>query len=417
MKTLLSIGLLLSFALTASIAQSPCSLGAHIDRLTTNGLTDAKEEIGKNEFFIQEQIRRNRNNRAAENDTATYTIPVVLHVFHNGDDAKIDTEQALSGLQILNDDFNGLNDAWDQIDAQFDSIKASLSINFCLATLDPSGNPTSGILYHEDPLAIYNEGNPFQYAWNNQQYLNIYLPKYAFGDSSDFTAYAYYPDYQNVLNNTDGVFYSSIRWGYGTKSILEEGHDWASVISHEVGHWLNLAHTFEDACFGVGDQVDDTPRTDGGTIFPEGCYNYDMSCGVSTNGSNFMDYNHGCKRMFTKGQVERMEAALYLPSRSNLWTTENLIATGCMDMVTNTEVESIGWEVEVFPNPGNQQCFFRSSIKVKQIALFDAQGKTVLLTSPNSLSTAVDVSHLPDGIYFYQLLAGKKSHRGKLVLE
>ncbi|PCH85845.1 MAG: hypothetical protein COB88_09275, partial [Flavobacteriales bacterium] len=153
--------------------------------------------------------------------------------------------------------------------------------------------------------------------------------KYTSGSPSLFTAYAYYPSTTNTNNNTDGIFYSSIRWGYGTHSELALDQDWASVGTHEVGHWINLRHTFENGCSFPGDYVDDTPPTTGGTIELAGCLNNDQSCSVSTNGENYMDYNHDCKKMFTQGQVDRMTAALSLPSRIMLWSQSNLQATGC----------------------------------------------------------------------------------------
>ena len=62
-----------------------------------------------------------------------------MHVFHFGDDGKMDMEQALSGLEIMNQDFNGFNDGWNTIDPAFDGIKGTLDIEFCLATIDPEG--------------------------------------------------------------------------------------------------------------------------------------------------------------------------------------------------------------------------------------------------------------------------------------
>lgn len=53
------------------------------------------------------------------------------------------------------------------------------------------------------------------------------------------------------------------------------------------------------------------------------------SAGIIENTQNFMDYSY-CSVMFTKGQKVRMRTALEssVSGRSNLWSTNNLIATG-----------------------------------------------------------------------------------------
>ena len=392
-----------------------CLHGAILQRhLAIN--PNALAEIAANEAFIQDFIEQ-RKTSGIERDVPTYVIPVVLHVFHDGDDGKMDSDQVLSGMEVLNNDFNGLNPGWNNIDPIFDPIKASLDIQFCLATIDPDGNPTTGVLYYDDPLGMINadEANLFQYAWDNYKYLNIYIPKYVYGGPSDFTAYAYYPSTPGSNVNQGGVFYSSIRWGYGSQSELNPGQDWASVITHELGHWLNLAHTFQDGCSGSGDFVADTPPTEGGTIYLSGCNNSDFTCGVQTNGSNFMDYNHDCKKMFTQGQVDRMVAALSLPSRITLWSEENLIATGCVPEPLSVSIVEIEGLVNLYPNPASDQVTFDFEKPVQRLLVFDTMGRLVFEEKINAQSYTLAIGGWGSGLFFYQAVFDDGMVSGKFM--
>ena len=115
-------------------------------------------------------------------------------------------------------------------------------------------------------------------------------------------------------------------------SIGTSSENTSRALTHESGHWLNLAHVWGDtndpgvAC--GNDNVSDTPITKGYT-----------SCALSNskicnstiveNVENYMDYSY-CSKMFTNGQKTRMRNALNSSNggRSNLWTNNNLIATG-----------------------------------------------------------------------------------------
>jgi len=334
-----------------------------------------------------------------------------LHVFHNGDDGKIDYAQAQSGIDILNTDFNGLNSDWNTIDPEFDSIKATLDIQFCLATIDPDGNPTTGINYYDDSLAMLNIPNLFQYAWDNYKYLNIYLPKYVYGGPSLFTAYAYYPSTSGSNNNAGGIFYSSYRWGYGTHSELTQGQEWASVNTHETGHWLNLRHTFENGCNSPGDYIDDTPPTLGGTIEVTGCDNNDYSCNVHTNGENYMDYNHDCKKMFTRQQVDWMIAALYLPSRITLWSDSNLIATGCVPPPQNVPETEESNTIHIYPNPTTGIFTIEGATGIMQV--YDITGRLVYSQAVENNKQLITINPLEKGLYVLQI----GTRIGKIVIE
>jgi len=170
-----------SVSLISQDIESPCSYNSIISRhLDLN--PKAIEELEQTEKDLQKIIQEQKK-MGLNKAPISYTIPVVMHVFHDGENGKMDMEQALSGLEILNNDFNGLNDGWNDIDPAFDAIKSSLAINFCLATKDPEGNTTTGLIHHQDPIGLLNDGDLFRFAWDNYKYLNIYFPKYTGGGS------------------------------------------------------------------------------------------------------------------------------------------------------------------------------------------------------------------------------------------
>lgn len=414
------LGLFFSTQLVAQVATPiPCS-DTEIMKRQLVGNPNALHENENTEIFIRnfmQDLQLKRGDDRSHDSTAQYIIPVVLHVFHNGDDGMINLEQAQSGLDVLNSDMQGLNLDWDDVDPAFEGIKAPIDVQFCLASIDPDGNPTTGVNYYDDSLKMLNEGDLFAHAWNNFNYLNIYIPKYTGGEWSLFTAYAYYPSLSRVEDNIDGVFYSSIRWGYGEHSELEDGQEWASVVTHEVGHWLDLRHTFENGCSAPGDLVDDTPYTTGGSIEIEGCFNHDESCGESTNGENYMDYNHDCKKMFTQGQVDRMTAALNLPSRSNLWSVENLIETGCISTSASVENETEKEILSVYPNPANSVIHFNLNALPERIIVSNTLGAVIQTNTKANLTYTLDVTNLPSGIYFYQIDFENSSEKGKFVVK
>ena len=108
----------------------------------------------------------------------------------------------------------------------------------------------------------------------------------------------------NQYSKRDYIFICATDLGHMYDDVYQ------TLITHELGHWLGLLHTFEgDSCnpLNEGDGVDDTPQHLENSD--------DASCGEKINScpslpgldpvSNFMNYA-SCRNQFTPGQIDRM---------------------------------------------------------------------------------------------------------------
>lgn len=327
--------------LTPTIAQDvyPCHTDEKhqefLESLTPTERTQYEQERAQYEQEIQQFIANNPQLLEANNNrgTISYTIPVVFHIIHGDGPENISEEQVLNALNHMNEDFQKSNPNWENVVAEFLPLVADIEVEFKLAKRDNNGNCTNGITRTYAPSvtdggsgqarisAVQNaHGN-----WPGNKYLNIFVAK-QIGGAAGYTTYP--SDWASTsMGNGIHVLHNYVG------SIGTAGSHGAHTLTHEVGHWLNLPHTWGSSnepgipsnC-GMDDGVADTPNTMGWTS----CNLQGRTCdGTLDNVENFMEYSY-CSKMFTLGQKARMHAALTVSStgRRNVVSAANLIATG-----------------------------------------------------------------------------------------
>ncbi len=258
--------------------------------------------------------------------STTITIPVVFQVIHNGDavgsNENLSEARIMAQLAQLNQDYARLNSDAANTPTAFNPVASNTMIQFCLASVDPNGQATNGIVRTNLNLnqnACWNSDFIDQNivigrTWNTAQYLNIFTVQKLNDDDcqDELLGYATFPGGNPV--------YDVVVQTYSTIGSLNLPHPaggdygYGRTVSHEVGHWLNLDHIWgrTRSCSGDDGVADTPPQYDsnyGCPMFPK--TDQCTSSGHGVMFMNYMDYvDDQCMNMFTTGQGARMRAAI-----------------------------------------------------------------------------------------------------------
>ena len=302
------------------------------------GIINATQEL---EQFTQHYIQQTHQEKSGN----PYIIPVVFHVIHDYGEGNISSSQIHDAVRQVNLQYRKNNLDTTDIINDFKSLASDTEIEIRLAQLDPDGNCTSGITRTYSPLTNIGDHQVKDLIhWPPDKYLNVYVCNNAAG----LAGHSLMPGTADTIPEWDGIVMQHSYLG----SIGTSNHFRRTVLSHEIGHFLNLQHIWGGnnvptfyylpvASSGnctYDDGVADTPLTIGWQT----CNLSGTSCGSLDMVQNYMDYSY-CSLLFTEGQKQRMHAALNstVANRSNLWSTPNLIATGVdgnTNHLCNTEI-------------------------------------------------------------------------------
>ncbi len=350
---LLSLSIFTSLSLQAqnvsTIDYSNVREGEHVEYCRSHKVM---AELQKNssfatQFAIDQESMRLKEVEMKNSITpksGVYKIPIVFHVLQNGGTENITDEQIKDALFILNRDYNLQNadannviNAFNASNPSATCTPADIEIEFVLATKAPNGACFSGITRTLSALTVEGSGggggqvsaivagnNVYNGQWPGNKYLNVFIAKEIGGAAG----YTMLPGGWSSTSMNNGIW---ILHNY-VGSIGTSTENTSRALTHEVGHWLNLPHTWggnnnpgdPNSC-STDDGVTDTPNTIGVTF----CKLGENTCGVLANVENYMDYSY-CSKMFSHGQRDKMIAALNTAStgRKNLWQPANLAATG-----------------------------------------------------------------------------------------
>jgi hypothetical protein len=237
---------------------------------------------------VAKPLPRNAQGRARADFSAV--VEVYFHVITNGSEGNLTDRQIRDQIAVLNKTFGGREGG------------SVTGFSFTLAGVTRTDNAkwyaSRGGTEHEYKRALKRGDDSDMNVYSTSGW--VYL------------GWAYYPDITETNQSyLDGIV---IDWRSvpGASDAYAGAYDQGETLTHEAGHWLNLAHTFENGCKEPGDFVSDTPAMASPT---SGCPVGKDTCPAPGADPihNYMDYSFdSCYTEFTQGQTQRARDAWLL---------------------------------------------------------------------------------------------------------
>ncbi len=367
------------------------------------------------ELFTQQWISENQTKVSLRE---IITIPVVVHIVWMDESENFTDLEVEAQIDGLTADFRKLNENRAIIPTTFQPLAADVEIEFCLASVDPNGKETNGIVRTQTDFTnvgttystnrrriCYNDIGGSN-SWDSEDYINIWV-----GQLGGVIGIGTFPGEE--ISTEDGIFIDPSAFGFFCSS--SKGYFHGRTLTHEMGHFFNLHHIWGKSGCDTGDLVDDTPMQD--TNYKDQCPTHPISsCGSEDMFMNYMDYtNDDCMAMFTKGQKERMLAALDSEYRVSLKSS------GACDFGNIKDITLTPDDILLFPNPASDcvhiDLDLDNDLPVR-MAIFDTAGREIYSNQVfvKDLRT-FDISNISNGIYFIYFESNDQFASKKLIID
>ncbi len=415
-KTILSLISFLLLCTSLSSQQVICGYDLVVDQME-------KQYPGYRKSINKTFENAKQQHTLTSHSNMTYTIPVVVHVVWNEEVEKLNDSLITSQIEILNEDFQRLNEDADNVRDIFADVVGNPMINF---TLEEVIYVETDTLFEIDLFANELADNVKVSSIGGSdprdvnRFLNIWICKiqpitFAGQNLGQLLGYAYPPnDLDNwpaelmVPNpNFDGVVLDYRVVGKNNPNMVDPGlgeeiqfKKGRSAV-HEVGHYLGLRHIWGDGQFGAldscdeDDGIEDTPNAGASSEFT--CNALQNTCSASADDlpdmiENFMDYStEECVNSFTIGQIALMRGVLESQRCQ-------LVQLNCD--VSTTHLAKIN--ISIFPNPSDGIFYIESA--VDDLSIFDIHiyNATGTLQNVSISGKSIDLSSYPSGLYFVE---------------
>jgi hypothetical protein len=373
--------------------------------------------------LLQEKIYYRLQHPLSRRNNATLVIPVAVHFPESSPNNRACLEAlAQTQVDILNKDYKGINSdisLWRAASLFYPGVNTGqFDITFEIAT---QNHPAISGIANGNKLVTIGYGFPGADTnddadTNYQGYLNIVVRELTSLGEDAAPILGVSPLFGDPsLGQSVKVGLNSFSMGADCGNItptypFNEGR----TLTHEVGHFFGLYHTFgdeTDCSLNTDDDITDTPKI----ALP----NYECPSNGSIDGCevdekaltmNYMDYtNDDCMYMFTQGQVDYSSAYLdFIASSFKQNTTLN----------TTTFTSS---EFKVYPNPINSNVTidFAELQNNLKVTISDLSGRTVFFNEYKSQTSSlnIDTISLQTGTYFMSIASEGKILKQKILVE